>query len=164
MEVEFFYKILELKTREYLLLNSQCSIDFDRGTFERQNVNPELNSVEYYDDIIVRTSQYKALNFWVGYNPKLEELRACPVEIINSGISNKDYVRRSFFLHEYLKNQAMDYENYNYFKGFFVKKQLVESVDKYLLEISEIVKNKEMQKILYTDYWIDVPIDWGPYK
>jgi|GEM_PF-4081947 len=164
MDVETFYKTLELKVGEYLFLSNQCIINFNKSAIERKNANFELDSVDYYEDIEISTSQYKTLNFWVGYNPKLEELRASPVEIVNNGILQAPCGRKSFFLHEYLKTQTTDYQDSNYLRGFGVRKQLIESIEKYFSKIRETINTKEIQKILNTDYWIDVPIDWGPYK
>ncbi len=39
-----------------------------------------------------------------------------------------------------------------------------ESLTNYFNELKKFLELEEIQKILYTDYWIDVPIDWGPYK
>ncbi len=39
-----------------------------------------------------------------------------------------------------------------------------ENLKAYFKQLKKFIELDEIQKILNTDYWIDVPIDWGPYK
>ena len=39
-----------------------------------------------------------------------------------------------------------------------------EYLKRYFDELKRFLELDEIKKILNTDYWIEVPIDWGPYK
>ena len=63
---------------------------------------------------------------------------------------------------EYLKYRKL--RSWNNILGFCNQNTLQPHLDNYLKELNEIFKIEEVQKLLYTDYWIDIPIDMWPYK
>jgi hypothetical protein len=77
--------------------------------------------------------------------------------------------RKSFRLKDYCK-----FRNIMFLEKFEKGQQILSIIDNwvevesYLIEYLSFIKNvinqDEMQKILFTEYWTNVPIDWSPYK
>jgi len=83
----------------------------------------------------------------------------------NNPAPDENYYKDSFWLKDYTTFRKIPFDFpqliwkpvKNYEEGEQAAKKLFEYV-------KEILLLDEMQKILFTDYWVNVPIDYSPYK
>lgn len=106
------------------------------------------------------------ITYQMFFHPQKVLLFLCDIAFENRNYISQDkgYCRKGFSLKDYTTFRKLTFnENLvwhqinNYEEGEQLAKQLFEYV-------KEILLLDEMQKILFTDYWVNVPIDYSPYK
>lgn len=82
----------------------------------------------------------------------------------NNPIINEKYCRDRFSLQDYTTFRKIPYDYRFLWKPVNDYNDGVDVAKKTLFFIKEILLLEEIQKILFSDYWISIPIDYSPYK
>jgi hypothetical protein len=115
---------------------------------------------------LINTANNKEIEFRFAYNVRLEGNffnKDFYVRYDNKAINNS--VRNSFRLKDYCTFRKIDFPE-GVEQSFHISNEdrLKIHIIKYILFVKDVLATEEMQKILFTDYWVNVPIDFSPYK
>jgi hypothetical protein len=99
----------------------------------------------------------------MGFLFRLSIGRGGPIEFIISVWidNNSDY---SFVLTDYLAIRPIEFDKTLFYQHIDNYEDMLGVSKKMFKELKKLIATEEMQKLLNTDYEIDVPRDWSPYK
>jgi len=154
MNKEYFYNL-------YAKILQELRLQFEMFLIEevRYRVDENEDGKLFGIDAIYRLkTDKKYINLWFG----ISTWKTKPFEIkVSIGDNTSDY---GFPLTDYLAIRPIEFDRSllfryleNYEDALTVSKQLFE-------ELKKLIATEEMQRLLYTDYKIDVPRDYSPYK
>jgi hypothetical protein len=154
MNKEQFYNIFDEIFQELKLQFDMFAVEIVQYRAE-VNESGEILSV---DAIYKLIAERKYINLWLGFSTCTTKSFDIKVAINDN---QSDY---GFALTDYLGFRPVEFNNFllfshleDYNDAIGISKQLFE-------ELNKLIATEEMQKLLNTDYKIDVPRDWSPYK
>ncbi|MEN9918209.1 MAG: hypothetical protein RL662_645 [Bacteroidota bacterium] len=167
MNIEVVKKLKQIEAKILDILRFNVSHFVNRIDFSINLLDKEYLDCHYNDNysmyIYIRYSNLKIIQvrFYSGYiGEKPTLINNISLEIINQDkkdINIKDYCT--------FRNIPYDKQRYGHsYRVGIDPRTLDQYIEEYLSFAKSILELDEMQKILYTDYWIDVPIDYSPYK
>lgn len=154
MEIEVFYKIIKSKCKCYLTEFANFEPQVVTRADYHQNICPDKSHYSYTIILHYNLNETHSVYLDFSYDPFVEKYYGCGCSIEKEG----NYID----IMEYLKYRKL--RNWDNLLGFSNQNTLQPHLDIYLKELNEVLKIEEVQKLLYTDYWIDIPIDMWPYK
>lgn len=153
MEKEYFYTIYEKIFSAMKLQFTTFSIEF--VGFSESEDDKKLYGV---DAIYKLKTDKKFINLWYGVSTS----KTKPFEIkVAIGDNKGNY---GFPLDDYLTYRNIDFDRRLLFIHLANYEEMLEVSNKFFQELKKLIAIDEMQKLLYTDYKVDVPRDWSPYK
>lgn len=153
MNKEYFLKLYE----EVL---SEAQMQF-KG-FEVKKVKEmidEENNVFYGCSMILNIkASRKYISLWFSNRTSSNKPFSTTIAI---GDNQSDY---GFALTDYLGFRPVEFDKNLLFHHLENYEDVIEVSKQLFEELKKLIATEEMQKLLYTDYKIDVPRDWSPYK
>lgn len=153
---------------EFLFLQDifEYTTQIERNTFHKNEYSSFTSKFPTTVTKLVYTShQNKSIEIRpsISKHPKCNILFTCSVMFKNNN-EGKEY-SRDFSIKDYTTFRNIPFNEIdlcwkmvdNYEEGIVVAKTFFEY-------LKTIINSEEIQKILFTDYWIMVPIDYSPYK
>lgn len=154
MEVEDFYETIKSKCKCYLVEFANFEPQVVTRADFHQNICPDKSHYSYTIVLFYNLDEIRKFSLNFSYDPLNEKYFG-----LWSHIRNKE---KYISMMEYLKYRKL--RSWDNLLGFSNQNTLQPHLDIYLKELNEVLKIEEVQKLLYTDYWIDIPIDMWPYK
>ncbi len=87
-----------------------------------------------------------------------------PKEFIISVAVEDNNSNYNFVLTDYLTYRNIEFDRTPFYRHLDNYEDMIEESKKIFVELKKLIITEEMQKLLNTDYKIDVPRDWSPYK
>lgn len=154
MEVEEFYEVIKSKCTLYLTEFEKNEPQIVTRADFHENIYPERSHYSYTIILHYKLNAIHKFSLDFSYDPFDEKYYGCVGSIENDG--------KYIDMMEYLNYRNL--RSWNNILGFCNQDTLQPHLDNYLKELNEVLKLEEVQKLLYTDYWIEIPIDMWPYK
>ncbi len=82
----------------------------------------------------------------------------------NNPVPDENYHRMHFMLRDYTAFRNISYDEKMVWRQIKNYEEGIQAAKDYFEFVKEILLTEEMQKFLFTDYWINVPINYAPYK
>ncbi len=92
-------------------------------------------------------------------------LFVCNIDFKNNNpVPDENYHRMHFRLRDYTAFRKISYDEKMGSRQIKNYEEGIQAAKDYFEFVKEILLTEEMQKFLFTDYWINVPINYAPYK
>lgn len=122
-----------------------------------------------YMNEFILSNEIKEIKFLVKiiYNKK-EDIYSLITDLWIKNLKNDNQTRENFRLKDYFYLKKTDFpKKFEY--GLQIEGNInFASIEAYLLEyfsfLNNVFREEDIRKILNSDFWLDVPIDWRPYK
>jgi hypothetical protein len=154
MKKEYFYN-LYAKILQELKLQFNCFLIEEVRYRIDENKDGKLFSI---DAIYRLKADKKYINLWFG----ISTWKTKPFDIKIAIKDNcSDY---GFPLTDYLSFRPVEFNKgllFSYLKNY---EDAIEISKQLFVELKKLIASEEIQKLLYTDYKVDVPRNWSPYK
>ena len=82
----------------------------------------------------------------------------------NNPAPDEKYYNNNFRLKDYTTFRKIPFNEKLTWKQIKSYEEGIEAAKELFVYVKQILLLEEMQKILFTNYWINVPIDYSPYK
>lgn len=111
--------------------------------------------------ILNRDSNKRKLNFIYEYgvfnNCDIYQRYLFSIETLK----NNTIRRNKFFIQDYAQFKNLEYNQYIPIEEW---EDYIERLKDVFKQVKIILTDEDLQEILYTDKWIEIPINWTPYK
>ena len=74
------------------------------------------------------------------------------------------YFRENFSLKDYTTFKQIPFSDGITWVAIENKEDIIKASNNLFSYLSKLLEGEEIQKILFTDYWINISIDFSPYK
>jgi len=154
MEKEYFYNL-------YNKIVVELNVQFNLYSVEviEYKAHEDENSKLFRCEAIIRLkTNFKYLSLWMRNSTSANK----PFSIIIAiGDNNSDY---SISLTDYIKFRNIEFDENLLFRHLIEFEDAIEVSKQLFKRLKELIETEELQKLLYTDYQIEVPRDYSPYK
>lgn len=153
MEKEYFIEMYEKISLAMKHQFTEFSMEFVK--YEVDEDNEKLYGVDAVYKLI---ADKKFINLWFGVSIWKTKPFAIKVAINDN---KEEYSVYGFPLDDYLTYRDIDFDRSLLFRHLNDYEEMFEVSNKFFQELKKLIATEEMQKLLYTDYKIDVPRDWS---